>query len=447
MPRTRVKSSDALGIDLDDGRVLYLPGDTITGAVFRQQTIVSPEATVSLFFHGRTKTLFVVSTGQSTVVYRGRFTLVNISQELFSGPLHIPKDSDKRREWKFTVKIPEKVDPSLLPPFIPHESYLNPATVDMDAMSLPASFISSRGSDQAFIEYYLEVKIRFQKERSWVEETAKMPIRILAHPHPPTDPASTSAVRIPRSITSQRLLPGMENAHLTAGQRFKKLVGASSVPSLAFHLELDLPNEIHVDQCPVPIMMRAVPYWPSTHEALKNQPQKVRLVDFKATLESRCGILCEGFSWAISKTSWKQKMVLPTGGQGQAGTIEIPFSSEGPAIDIGQALDLWVESEGKNSAAFQDFTTFNITLKHKLYWAARLEIAQETIYFNGVQDIVILPATDSSDAPDYIESEPLPEYETDSSKEAVDRKGKPPSFEEAQRTEETHKKTSNSKGK
>ncbi|CAH0055048.1 unnamed protein product [Clonostachys solani] len=443
MPQTRVKSSDTLGIDLDDGRVLFLPGGTITGTIFRQQTIVSTEATISLVLRGRTKSIFLVSTGQTTVVYRGRFTLINVSQAIFSGPLHIPKDSHKRRDWKFTIEIPQRIDPSLLPRYKPHESFLDPAIVD--TLTLPASFISLHGADQAFIEYYLEAKIRFQRERSWVEETAKMPIRILAHPCPPTHPTSTSFLRIPRSVSSQRLLPGMENAHLTAGQRFKKLVGASSVPELAFHLELDIPNEIHVDQRPVPITMRVVPYWSSTHEALKNQPQKVRLINFKATLESRCAILCEGFSWAISKTSWKEKAVLPTASQSPASAIEIPFSSDEPAIDIGHALDLWVERGGKNSAAFQDFTTFNITLTHKLYWAVKLDIAQETIHFNGVQNIRILPPIDSSSAPEYIESEVLPEYETDSSIDGVDRKGKPPSFEEAQKLEGAHKNTSHDK--
>ncbi|KAK7217271.1 hypothetical protein V2G26_005274 [Clonostachys chloroleuca] len=444
MPQTRVKSRDTLGIDLDDGRVLFLPGGTITGTIFRQQTIVSTEATISLVLRGRTKSIFLVSTGQTTVVYRGRFTLINVTQEIFSGPLHIPKDSHKRREWKFTVEIPHKIDSSLLPRYKAHESFVDPEIVD--TLTLPASFVSLHGADQAFIEYYLEAKIRFQRERSWVEETAKMPIRMLALSRPPTHPASASFLSIPRSVSSQRLLPGMENAHLTAGQRFKKLLGAPSVPELAFYLELEIPNEIHVDQRPVPITMRAVPHWPSTHEALKNRPQKVRLIDFKATLESRCAILCEGYSWAISKTSWKEKAVLPTPSQSLATAIEIPFSSDEPAIDIGQALDLWVESKGKNSAVFQDFTTFNITLKHKLYWVAKIEIAQETISFNGVQNIIVLPPIDGASAPEYIESEPLPEYETDTSIDAVIQKGKPPSFEEARGIEGKHKNSSHDKG-
>jgi hypothetical protein len=113
MPQMTSRNGPALGIYLENDPIKYVPGNTISGFIFRCLDTVSPDASVPISLHGRSKSKMVINKGRHSRTYRSQFNLAHTkSQIIYQGPLHIPSGSGKR--WQFAATIPVHTDPGLL---------------------------------------------------------------------------------------------------------------------------------------------------------------------------------------------------------------------------------------------------------------------------------------------------------------------------------------------
>uniref|UniRef100_A0A8H7TSR9 Arrestin-like N-terminal domain-containing protein n=1 Tax=Bionectria ochroleuca TaxID=29856 RepID=A0A8H7TSR9_BIOOC len=426
MPSTYAKSNHDLGVQVE--RSNYFPGDTVIGTIHRRNAMVCPEATVDVVLRGRTKSKMVVRRNNNSHTYRGRFTLLNSGQKVFQGPVHIPEGAGEPQQWGFAINIPTNIDARLFPQqYDAAESYIPIDPASVGQMPLPASFSSGYGRREAFIEYYIEATIRYQRKGSWHTETAVVPIPVAPlNPNPPVADFNLLGRRIQQSVSSQRLVPGMENVELSKKEKMKKFFGSSSVPRFAFSLELAAPRLLQIGNSPIPFSMRIVPFWSATTELIRDVPQKAKLVTFRATLETHCRIRCEGV-FRPHEAYWDDELDLQSEGFGDRPlSVEIPCAiGDTPPVDVGGVIRLRLPATGVSPG----FTTFNVRVSHTLSWKAKLEIAGESFTARAAQQVVVIPAS-SAGANEQVG---LDGEMTQSWIVPPDEMAPPPSFAEAQR--------------
>ncbi|CAG9993110.1 unnamed protein product [Clonostachys byssicola] len=434
MPSTLAKSNHDLGVQVE--RSNYLPGDTVVGTVHRRNAMVCPEATVHVVLHGRTKSKMVVRRNNNSHTYRGRFTLLNSGQKVFQGPVHIPEGVGEPQQWGFALTIPTNIDARLFPQqYDAAESYIPIDPASVGQMALPASFSSGYGRREAFVEYYIEATIRYQRKGSWHTETAVVPIHVTPlNPNPPVADFNPLGRRIQQSVSTQRLVPGMENAELSKKEKMKKFFGSSSVPRFAFNLEVSAPRLLQISNSPIPFPMRIVPMWSATTELIRDVPQKARLVTFRVTLEAHCNIRCEGV-FRPHEAHWEDELDLQSEGfGGRPLSVEIPCAiGNTPPVDVGSVIRLRLPAR-----VSPGFTTFNVRVSHRLSWKAQLEIAGESFTVRGTQEVVVIPAS-SAGSNGQVDGETAQSWIV-----PPDEIAPPPSFAEAQR--EDSKQAASDKG-
>jgi hypothetical protein len=225
----------------------------------------------------------------------------------------------------------------------------------------------------------------------------------------------------------------MENAELSTTEKMKKFFGTKSVPAFFFRLDVSLPSVIQLGHDPIPVLMRLIPNWPNTSEIIRNVQQKPTLISFKATLESRCDIRCDGY-FRAREADWKEKLELQSEAHGgRRVTVEIPFSEKGSPVDVGKALDLRIGGHAGTSLAFHDFTTFNVSLSHQLSWTAKCEIAGEGWTIHGTQPVKVLPQTSDGRPGGFAQSQSAKTQRAESWMVPPAEVEPPPTFAEVER--------------
>ncbi|VUC30050.1 unnamed protein product [Clonostachys rosea] len=336
------------------------------------------------------------------VEYRSRIGLIDSEktvQTLLSGPLHIAlNEAGDAKQWNFEVRIPTHVDPDAVKSEAPKQGMYSPTGDEsISQQTLPASFYAQPLRNEAFVEYYLEANLEARRQDSSLSWTARLPIQVHEfRPGPPLIDNQLTTKAIPLSIRSQRLLPNMEDCELTASQKFKKLVNASSIPALFFKLEVTLPTILQVGKNSVPFQVRVVPDKEKSSEVLCGIPQKVTLASMKVELESLYQVQCRGMFNNIA-AAWTTETDLMCGRYlfHRSGTYEIPFSNELSPIDLGEKFRLLVMNRRgpstQDNHIIPDVTAPNIRVTHRLKWEIRFEIARETIRASGSQMVWLLP--------------------------------------------------------
>ncbi|VUC36319.1 unnamed protein product [Clonostachys rosea] len=438
MPSTIAKSNYNLGVQVE--RSTYVPGDTVVGTIQRRNAMVCPEATIEVVLHGRTKSKMVVRRNNNSHTYRGRFTLLNLGQKVFRGPVHIPEGVGQSQQWGFAITIPTNIDARLYPAqYDAGESYIPIDTQSVSQMTLPASFSSGYGRREAFVEYYIEATIRYQRKGSWSMETAVVPIHVAAlNPNPPIVDFDLLSRGYQQSVSSQRLVPGMEAAELSKKDKMKKFFGSSSVPRFAFSMQVAAPKILQISNSPIPFSMRVVPSWPATTELIRDVPQKAKLVTFRATLETYCNIRCEGL-FRPHEAHWSDQLDLQSDGFGDRPlSVEIPcaIGNNTPPLDVGSTIHLRLPSSSS-----QGFLTFNIQVGHRLSWKAKCEIAGESFTVRGAQEVHVIPASNGGgNEQQQFVPQPAPVDGENAQSWIVppDEMAPPPSFAETQMEDKKH---------
>lgn len=396
MPQTEARSDDDLAIKVE--RDTYTPGETVTGNITRVSALVDSEVTLSVVLHGRAKSKFMDRNDRGATPRRGRYELLKVKQNVFKGPMQIPGNTEPR-QWSFAVQIPTHVDAS----HYPGNHKGQDALIDIDyetvsKMELPGSFMMGQNSGysrrEGFVEYYLEAVFEHKRSGSAETATAVVPIQLRArNTAPPLVDFSLVPFKNEKKVTTQRLLPGMENAELSAMDSVKKFFGTPSVPDFAFKIETHAPSVFQIDQPSIPLFIRVVPNWSDSSEEIRGKPApKARVVCFRGVLASFCDILCASgkMGFARHEQWWEEDHELEGDGYDlRPLAIDVPCGDDVEAADLGAAMHLRLPR-----SIFPSFTTFNIHLRWKLDFWVYLDIAgEETHVHEHIEQVTVIPAS------------------------------------------------------
>lgn len=450
MPLTRVHSTPMLGIRLECGQTEFAPGDTVTGYVYRQAQIVSPNASIILRLHGRTKSRIHFSRGDfGNETYRGRFNLINTAdhtQKLFQGPLHIPDGSDEQ-VWPFTITLPMYVDHTTLGEVPEVNSWLPYTTGDVATRPLPSTFHQQhsgfRATIEGFVEYFLQAELKVTGQGSSDVNEAMLPLNVRTlDPNPPIADFKLMPLRSSRAISSFRLIPGNEDVELSFSQKTKQLFGSRKVPTVKFNAEVDFPTVIQLENPNhIPFLVRLIPDWENSSQIIKGIEQKARLRLFTMSIVAQTEVMCQGtFSPQCADDREELDLNISPAMAGIASEIYIPCSDRLPPADIGEMINLRVGCQGRlgqvgpsssRGKLYPTFKTYNILHTHKLNWQIRVEIAKEDLIITGTAKVTLL--TPSDEGQSQMTSAPNPVLQTSESwmKPPAEEQA-PPSFTQVQ---------------
>lgn len=406
MPRTGTLCSPLLGIRLEGNQPSYSPGDTIIGSVFRRNHAVSANATITISLSGRTKTKLVVSNGNNTTTYRGRFNLIPENayrQKIFEGPLHIEVGGDAQA-WPFALTLPKYVDPKHLQNGDQNESYLPLGATDY---VLPSTYTyPTAGSTEAFVEYVLSATLRLRGKSDADAAQATLPIKVMnLDTNPPIADFGVKEARSVQQIITYRLVPGMETTKLSFSQKFKQVLQSTSVPQFAFSLFVGLPTIIQLDNPnPIPFKLRIIPNRDTTSEVIRDVPQQVKLTFVSVRIATLTEVMCEGtFSPHTKEKNNEVDLCVMNALSGFKDGLYIPCSSKSPPLDIGEMIDLrlgcfgpgYPRRLGGGYMSFDpSFTTYNIRQTYRLKWEVKGTLAGEEFKRIGTVPVKLLAPSD-----------------------------------------------------
>ncbi|CZS77014.1 unnamed protein product [Fusarium graminearum] len=402
MPRTGALCTSSLGIRLKGNQPSYAPGDTIIGTVYRKNHVVSANASIFISVSGRSKTKMVVSRGNSSSTYRGRFNLIppRNRQKIFGGPVHIEIGGDEQA-WPFAIALPKYVDPDHLQNGEQSESFL---PLRMADHVLPSTYAyPTMGHTEAFVEYFLMATMQLGGKGETYEAT--LPITVMSlDPDPPIADFELKKARSNHQIVTYRLVPGMDEVKLSFSQKFKQVLQTTSVPVFAFDLFIGLPTAIQLDNPnPLPLLLHIVPSKKDTSQVLHDVPQKVKLGFLAIHVVTTTEIMCEGsFTPHTKDKNAEINLCLMDALSNAKDGIYIPCENNCTPINIGAMLDLrlgcygpgYPHRHGGSRSFNPSFTTYNIRQTHKLKWEIRGTIAGEFFKEHGAIPVTLLAPSD-----------------------------------------------------
>ncbi|KAF5649486.1 uncharacterized protein FTJAE_923 [Fusarium tjaetaba] len=378
------KSSPDLGIHLDSDT--YVPGDTITGLVYRKAHIVSPDSSLTVSLIG------TANTSQQTI---------------FKGPLHIENCGHK--EWIFNIPVPLYTDPKINN-VRQALSFIPPDTTDHE---LPPSYILGDGGEKetsACIQYFIEAKLTVEGHGKSEVLEAIFPFKIIQlTPDAPIANFGSRRIRYPRKISSQRLVSASEDVRLSSLQKIRKHF-FSSDPDLVFDVFVDVPRIIQLDNpTPIPIKLLVAPNWQKTSPVIQNVAQEVKLTTVHVWIVTETSL---NGSFGGRRTEVDLGVVqalnrLKT-------NLRIPFTRQWEPIDVGELSGLRIglkdtgfpqEWSFAQTGFTHSFCTYNIMVTHAIAWWIQGEIAGVRFDVGGEADLLILRPSDDRVRPEVVESE------------------------------------------
>ncbi|KAH7227169.1 uncharacterized protein BKA55DRAFT_599188 [Fusarium redolens] len=333
----------------------------------------------------------VIHRANNTSTYRGRFNLIPesaCSQKIFQGPLHIESGGDEQI-WPFAITLPKYVDPRYLQGGGQDEIFLPLGAADH---ILPSTYtLRSLGNTEGFIEYFLKATMRITGQGHINMVEAVLPFKVAnLSPDPPIAEFGLKGSQSRQSMSSYRLVPGMEDAKLSFSQKMKQSFSTSSVPEFVYNLLVDVPTVIQLDNpTPIPFKLRVVPDLNGTSEIIRDIPQKVKLTSVSIRIASSTEVICEGTLYPHTKEKREE--------------IDLCLMNEWPPLDIGDMIDLrlgqlrpgFPHRPGGGYLPFDpSFTTYNIRHSHRLTWEVRGEIAGESFSALGAVPLKLLMPSD-----------------------------------------------------
>lgn len=421
MPRTTETGNAALQIELaSPPGWTFTPGDTVIGTVLRTSPILTPDATVRLALVGRVKTKITTRASSSRSKYRARWLMLGstTAQILFWGPLHLGAESDGQGlSWSFSLDVPLRPAESAMGGYHSEEGFL---PLDKDGISqhtLPGSFFSQnrgwRTSSEGFVEYFLEAWLRYH-HRGGQFEVHKATCPVTIKPYPPVVIPSNDIIQrreIPRTIRSQRLLPGMECADLTLKQKAQRLLGSSKVPEVHCVVEISWPRIIQLGSLvPIPLTLDIIPQPEKTSESIRDIGLVFRVNWVSMVLKSTTTVLTPGDMRRLLTEDDSHSVYHYLNLENEFQDLESPmeFSAEEVKepgeknpVDLGKLFNLFLHSHGLSAGdrllasvppIQPDIFTYNLRHSHLLKLAVSLTIAGETFTVPLSTDVMILAA-------------------------------------------------------
>ncbi|KAI1019999.1 hypothetical protein LB503_006087 [Fusarium chuoi] len=378
---TALRSGPLLGISLD--KDAYIPGDIITGHVFRQFQTISPDATVSICMFGRGRTIGVI--GNNSQEYRGLFDLCYRPKIIFQGPIHI-ESSKHKHKWPFTVQLPK---------------YVNDSTPLAPVNHMLPSYMLRTKNMAAVIEYVIKAKITMTVQGHEEVLEATFPFKVIsATPESPIADFQLKRYYYQRAVSSHRLVPGTQDVKVSWKDKIKQSLHSSKDPSLTFDLFVEVPKVVQLDNpTPIPFTLLVSPNWEETSDAIRDVAQDVELLSIRISIVTTTTIICHAGLQVPESTEIDLGLSQAIK---QRGTIRIPFTADAQPIDIGEMINLrigqrtsypqhWTSVQSEFTHSFQ---IYNIRVSHQLKWSVQGEIAGERFKAEGKCDLLILKPSD-----------------------------------------------------
>lgn len=314
MPPTKVEAGPHLSIAIDDIGRPYQAGDIITGRVIRKTHVVCPMTIVEVWLLGRAKVRLGVTTatgtGAQTTYYRGRFNFFEKNpKQIQAGPVHIPQGGAPE-SWEFALEIPTTMSPTAVLSEHKHPdrgSFVPLDSSTITSQTLPASFFARghRGDKdfETYVEYHIEASMVLQGSHG-KSISASQPIvmRAPAMPYPLASYDLQPQFQI-SSVSTWRLVPGMEDVHLSLKQKTQKLFHSSKVPSLGFRLFMSTPTAIQLGHpAPVPVKVRVEPDRRHSTDILHDAPQFAVVTSLELVLKAKTFVLANGYKKKVYET-------------------------------------------------------------------------------------------------------------------------------------------------
>ncbi|KAH6969245.1 hypothetical protein HG530_005717 [Fusarium avenaceum] len=396
--------NNSLGIRLD--RTSFVPGDIITGHVFRKTPVICPNARLELCVHGNA----ISRSGPAKVAYDLLYFEEHYAV-LHDGPLHIAHGIGGDR-WSFSVTLPHRVDPRL------NTGHTYRSYEPLDSRpELPASWkLQGYREGGAFVEYHVGARLLLKGFGMTEELVAIHPFTIERfHPGPPLVDFAVERWRYRRSVKSRLLIPGVDDTKLSLRQSFKQSFNTPKDPEFKFNFYVEVPTVTQLDgPTPIPFRMLVAPDWNQTSEIIRDVPQEVKPLSIQCWVETHTQYLNE-------KSDVMDRVVETDLGLRHADVngfkkICIPCATTWLPIDMGEKLNFRICKEARFAYNHQpslthSFCTFNIKVKHKLRWEVKCEIQGVRFTAEGTSDLVIkMPSSErvvESGSPESIDSPAL----------------------------------------
>lgn len=390
-----------LSIRLDDDHSPhgFAPGDTIRGTVNRATHIVAPRARIVLILYGRSKCKITVNGSPATknteTCYRSRlnfFDPATTGKVVFDGPLHIGRGAEQA-VWPFAITIPLVADGKAL--WASRGRKTSYVPIDGADQPLPFSFAVENECSvkklEAYVEYYLEAKLRVYSSKSQ-SQSATLPISIRTSTSEP--PTKDSALRSRRHenywFSSYRLVAGKEETKLSPPQKIHQFFHTRSVPCLVVDFEVESQRAIQLDNpTPIRLHLRAIPVWSQTSWDVQRTRQKIRIYSVDLWI-----IACtEGQGMGIfssHRVKTADKTIIGGYKSAEADEAFLQLSPDNPTLDLGRLMNIRCRSGA--CSIYPAFTAFNISHgNHRLMWNIRVSLAGEKKEIFGRQPVRILP--------------------------------------------------------
>ncbi|CCF38737.1 hypothetical protein CH063_09753 [Colletotrichum higginsianum] len=241
-------------------------------------------------------------------------------------------------------------------------------------------YLDGRGFSKkwhGFVEYWIEAELVVDGKSSVVK--AALPVQVLSPPTPgpPVRDFGLNARDLTGCVSSQRLLPGMEQAELSFKQKTQKFFNSSKVPTFHFAVNVRYPTVIQMgNEANVPFLLHLTPNRNGTAEVIQDTPQTVTVKSLELELRSTSAVICPGTFDPHEASKTRKMSIARVDGQYPAagGAIVLPSGPKEEPLDLGAVLGLRVDALGR----------------HILHWEVRLSVAGETWACEGSQKVLIL---------------------------------------------------------
>ncbi|KAJ5812273.1 hypothetical protein N7474_008574 [Penicillium riverlandense] len=405
----------------------YAPGDTIIGDLVRPEPIITPEATVSLALMSSIRTNLEESASRKASSnsngnrndhklngnYPAEWHLLNPKPiTLFSGPLHVPKNSDEAATWPFSIQIPTKPQDSVRLGHRQESSFI-PLDRNHPAHNiLPGSFSTGGESKDGFseccIEYYLEAKLRYTRGNAWQSFTTTHPITIRHHVQETSLLYSLQQQMMKSKIRTPRLIPGMENVDLSMKQKMFRFFGSSKIPEFCCKLELSFPRAIQLGgPLPIPLILNITPEDEKTSESIRGVSRQVRINWIKMMICNKSAVLVPSrlTSAHYSSTHCRQEHSSTTSLRLESifekleSPCVISTGKDSQPINFGHMFQLVLHPHGltygkeliqRVPTIYPDFTTYAVKHSHMVTWAVCLSVAGEMQTVETIAEIKLV---------------------------------------------------------
>ncbi|GJD01374.1 class II aldolase and Adducin domain-containing protein [Colletotrichum higginsianum] len=426
MPPTRKQGNDDLSIQLLDPGTLLHPGSVILGHIIRKSEIAAPLATVSVRFLGRAKAKLAVSdVDNGMIYYRSRFNLWSDSavvDVVHEGPVDVSPGDGNSQSWPFTLELPTHTDAGLVNASEEDNArkacFLRPpgaaeAAAGVPAQPLPGTFYYDHSGSskhwQGFVEYWIQAELVEHGKRSKVVQAA-LPVRVSPPPSPapPISDLRLMTRKVAGSVSSQRLMPGMETAELSFRHKTLRLFGSSKVPTFHYTLHVQYPTVFQLgSMSTIPLLVHVTPNKEKTSDVIENVTRTVSLKFAGLELRTTTSVICpdKPEPYLASKTQKFPLSQISDFLRPVEGTVVLPCGPNEEPLDLGAVMGVQVDARGRftsaprhrlscsttNPTVLPSFTTYCVKVEHALYWEVQISVAGELWRGQGNQEILLLP--------------------------------------------------------